>query len=202
MKKYCFLVSIIFSLTFNIYSQNKSSGGVIQYTDKPVNVIEYHGFDGSILERYDRSNSWVVIKQSEKPNPFINTLTTRKIYEYTNLKGETFETYDFKNFRPLNTTNQNFEEIKDIEEPSDFAFSILPNPVDDGVITIQIFVPARTKLTLIITDILGFEVQKIVLGEVEKGTHLKKIKNELSTGFYRFILTNYISSKEIITLIK
>lgn len=61
---YLLLVFLIFS--FEIFAQNTKGKGIIEVTNKPVQVIEYHRLDGSIWEKYDNAPGWVELKQSPK----------------------------------------------------------------------------------------------------------------------------------------
>lgn len=199
---YLLLVFLIFS--FEIFAQNTKGKGIIEVTNKPVQVIEYHRLDGSIWEKYDNAPGWVELKHSPKSNPFFNLKKSRTVYEYTNFKGETFETYDFNTFRFKSSTETSpQDETFVINESSlGFHFAVVPNPVEDDYISLRITTGIKSHLTLLVTNILGFEVAKIDLGTVEPGTHMKKIKNQLLPGFYRLILTDLINSREAIIFLK
>lgn len=201
---FLFVLIVFLILCLEIFAQNTKEKGIIEATNKPIRVIEYHRLDGSILEKYDNAPVWVEVKQSPKPNPFFNLKKSRTTYEYTNFKGETFETYDFKTFRLKDVSKSTVQDeaISLYEESHSFHFTVMPNPVEEEYISLQITMRGKAKLTLFITDILGIEVAKTDLGIVESGTHMKNIRNKLLPGFYRLILTDLVNSQEAIIFLK
>lgn len=205
MKRLILFLLIVFPiLCLEIFAQNTKEKSVIEATNKPIQVTEYHRLDGSILEKYDNSPVWVEVKQSLNPNPFFNLKKSRTVYEYTSFKGETFETYDFKTFRfkGFIEPSAQGETVALNKSSSGFWFAVIPNPVEEDYISLRIATSSKANLTLFITNILGYEVAKIDLGTMEAGAHVKKIKNELLPGFYRLILTNLINSQEAIIFLK
>jgi hypothetical protein len=87
--------------------------------------------------------------------------------------------------------------------PTEFWLSQnYPNPFNPST-TIEYAIPRDSKVTLVLYDILGREVQRLVDGFITAGYH-KEIFNasKLSTGvyFYRIMAGNFIQTRKMLLL--
>jgi hypothetical protein len=102
---------------------------------------------------------------------------------------------------PMSKSNTNL--LSDNALPTEFQLSQnYPNPFNPST-TIEYAIPKDSKVTLILYDILGREVQRLVDGFIRAGYH-KSVLNAsyLSTGvyFYRIMAGNFIQTRKLLLL--